>query len=158
MACSAARPARRACSTQALGGQGGWLIGFAIVAGVALLAATRLKRTDARTGFLIAVGGAWLVTAVTFSRASGIFHPYYVSALAPFTALLVGAGFAQMKHRIAGPLMLAGGAVTEAVVIANSATDLVVGERLIIGATRSAPSASRSRRTSGCARSRRPRA
>jgi len=109
---------------QALGGQAGWLLGFALVAGAALLVTTRLKRTDPRTGFLIAVGGAWLVTAVAFSRAAGIFHPYYVSALAPFTALLVGAGYAQLRHRIAGPLILVGGALTEAVVIANSATDL----------------------------------
>ena len=75
-----------------LGGQAGWLLGFALVAGVALVAATRLRRGDARTGWLIAVGGAFLTTAVAFSAAEGIFHPYYVSALAPFTAALVGAG------------------------------------------------------------------
>jgi len=33
---------------------------------------------------------------VLFSFASGIFHPYYVSLLAPFAAALVGAGVAQM--------------------------------------------------------------
>lgn len=32
---------------------------------------------------MIAVGGAFLTTAVVFSYASGIFHPYYVSFLAP---------------------------------------------------------------------------
>lgn len=76
-----------------LGGQAGWLIGTALVAGLGLLLLTRLRRTDARTGFLLAMGGAFLVTAVAFSRASGIFHPYYVSLLAPFVAALVGAGF-----------------------------------------------------------------
>ena len=45
-----------------------------------------------RTGWLIAVGGAFATTAVAFSYAKGIFHPYYVSLLAPFTAALVGAG------------------------------------------------------------------
>ena len=75
-----------------LGGQAGWLLGFAVVGGGALLALTRLRRTDARTGWLIAVGGAFAVTAVAFSFAQGIFHPYYVSLLAPFTAALVGGG------------------------------------------------------------------
>ena len=64
------------------------------------------------------------MTAVAFSRAQGIFHPYYVSALAPFTALLVGAGWSLMRNRAWAPLLLAGGIATELVVIANSATDL----------------------------------
>ena len=34
----------------------------------------------------------FLTTAVAFSFAQGIFHPYYVAQLAPFTAALVGAG------------------------------------------------------------------
>ena len=40
------------------------------------------------TGWLIGIGGAFVTTAIAFSVASGIFHPYYVSALAPFTAAL----------------------------------------------------------------------
>ncbi len=119
---------------QALGGQAGWLLGFAIAAGVALAISSRLRRGDARTGFVIAVGAAFAVTAITFSRASGIFHPYYVSALAPFTALLVGAGVSQM-NRIWGPIMLTAGALTEAVVIAHSATDLSWASTLIICAS-----------------------
>jgi 4-amino-4-deoxy-L-arabinose transferase-like glycosyltransferase len=83
----------------ALGGQAGWLLGFAVVSGIGLLAASRLRRVDPRTGWLIAVGGAFAVTAVLFSAASGIFHPYYVSLLAPFTAMLVGAGAAQILGR-----------------------------------------------------------
>lgn len=108
----------------ALGGQAGWVIGFALVAGLGLVLMSRLRRTDARTGYVIAVGGAFAVTAVAFSRAQGIFHPYYVSALAPFTALLVGAGWSLLRHRAWGPLLLAGGVATELVVIANAATDL----------------------------------
>jgi 4-amino-4-deoxy-L-arabinose transferase-like glycosyltransferase len=120
----------------ALGGQAGWFLGFAAVAAIALAVTTRLRRTDARTGYLIIAGGAFAVTAITFSRASGIFHPYYVAALAPFTALLVGAGYSLLtRERIAGPLILAGGALTEAVVIANSATDLAWARWLIVGAT-----------------------
>jgi 4-amino-4-deoxy-L-arabinose transferase-like glycosyltransferase len=120
----------------ALGGQAGWLLGFAAVAAVALAVSTRLRRSDPRTGYLVIAGAAFAVTAITFSRASGIFHPYYVAALAPFTALLVGAGAALLtRERIAGPLILAGGALTEAIVIANSATDLAWARWLIVAAT-----------------------
>ena len=86
----------------ALGDQAGWLLGFAVVAGLALLVLTRLRRRDPRTGWLIAVGGAFLTTAVVFSFASGIFHPYYVSFLAPFAAALVGAGAGLMLPRSLG--------------------------------------------------------
>ena len=62
--------------------------------------ARRLRRADARTGWLIAVGGAFArLTAVAFSSAKGIFHPYYVSLLAPFTAALVGAGVGAVPAR-----------------------------------------------------------
>ncbi|MDO9356925.1 MAG: glycosyltransferase family 39 protein, partial [Solirubrobacteraceae bacterium] len=82
-----------------LGSQGGWLLGLAIGGGLAILAASRLRRADARTGWLIAIGGTFATTAVAFSFASGIFHPYYVSALAPFTAALAGGGLATMVGR-----------------------------------------------------------
>jgi 4-amino-4-deoxy-L-arabinose transferase-like glycosyltransferase len=108
----------------ALGGQAGWLLGFALVSGLGLLAASRVRRADPRTGWLLAVGGAFAVTAVLFSAASGIFHPYYVSLLAPFTAMLVGAGAAQILGRgngmgiarAIGPLAVLAGVTTELVV------------------------------------------
>jgi 4-amino-4-deoxy-L-arabinose transferase-like glycosyltransferase len=98
----------------ALGGQAGWLLGFSLVSAVGLLVATRLRRADARTGWLLLVGGAFATTAVLFSAASGIFHPYYVSAL-------VGAGAAELisgglNARVAGPLAIAGGVVCELLV------------------------------------------
>jgi 4-amino-4-deoxy-L-arabinose transferase-like glycosyltransferase len=112
-----------------LGGQAGWLLGFALVAGAAVLAATRLRRTDARTGWLIAVGGAFMTSAVAFSFASGIFHPYYVSLLAPFTAALVGAGAAQLLDggraaRVLGPPAVAAGVAGELVVLHNNPGEL----------------------------------
>jgi 4-amino-4-deoxy-L-arabinose transferase-like glycosyltransferase len=112
-----------------LGGQAGWLLGFAIVAGVALVAATRLRRADARTGWLIAVGGAFATTAVAFSFAQGIFHPYYVSLLAPFTAALVGAGVAALAEggllmRVLAPLAVVGGVATELVVLHDNSSSL----------------------------------
>jgi 4-amino-4-deoxy-L-arabinose transferase-like glycosyltransferase len=108
----------------AIGGQAGWLLGFAIVAGLGMLAASRLRRSDPRTGWLVAVGGAFATTAVLFSAASGIFHPYYVALLAPFTAALLGAGTAQLMTRgvnvrIVGPLALAAGAASELVVLGD---------------------------------------
>jgi 4-amino-4-deoxy-L-arabinose transferase-like glycosyltransferase len=113
-----------------LGGQAGWLIGFALVAGLIVLAGSRLRRRDPRTGWLIAVGGAFLVTAVVFSYAQGIFHPYYVSFLAPFTAALVGAGVGEVAARgdsssrtrwmgWVGAVLIAGGVVTELVILGN---------------------------------------
>ena len=80
---------------EALGPQAAWLIGFALVGGIAIAAASRLHRSDPRTGWIIATGGAALTMVVAFSYASGIFHPYYVSLLAPFTAALVGGGVGQ---------------------------------------------------------------
>src|SRR5271165_5707280 len=105
----------------ALGGQAGWLLGFALVSGLGILLATRLRRADERTGWLVAVGGAFLTTAVLFSAASGIFHPYYVSLLAPFIAALVGAGASQLiggklNARVIGPLAIAAGVATELIV------------------------------------------
>lgn len=81
----------------ALGGQAGWLLGFALLCGVAILLASRLRRSDERTGWLLAVGGSFAATAVVFSFAKGIFHPYYVSLLAPFTAALAGAGVGLLR-------------------------------------------------------------
>ena len=105
-----------------LGDQAGWLLGFAVVAGLALLFTTRLRRRDPSTGFLLVIGGAFVCSAVAFSFAQGIFHPYYVSLLAPFGAAFIGAGVGQMLSRerdarIVGPLALLGGVVTEVIVL-----------------------------------------
>ena len=62
-----------------------------------------------------------MTAAVAFSFAKGIFHPYYVSELAPFVAALVGAGVARFTRgdtlaRIAGPLAIVAGVITELMV------------------------------------------
>jgi 4-amino-4-deoxy-L-arabinose transferase-like glycosyltransferase len=129
----------------ALGDQAGWLLGFALVAGLAILVLTRLRRRDVRTGWLMVIGGAFLVTAVVFSYASGIFHPYYVSFLAPFAAALAGAGVGLMLPRSLGgvagdtrlarmiaPLAIAAGAVTELVVLGNLSGALSWAKPVII--------------------------
>jgi Dolichyl-phosphate-mannose-protein mannosyltransferase len=130
----------------ALGDQAGWLLGFAVVAGLAILVLTRLRRRDPRTGWLIAVGGAFLVTAVVFSFSAGIFHPYYVSLLAPFAAALVGGGAGLMLPRSLGgaaedvwvgrvlaPLAVAAGAVTELVVLGELNGSLSWAKPVLIG-------------------------
>ncbi len=123
----------------ALGGQAGWLLGFALVSAVAMLVASRLRRADARSGWLLAVGGAFATTALLFSFASGIFHPYYVSLLAPFAAALVGAGAAELWHgrvntRIFGPLAIAGGVASELLVLGDYPGQLTWLEPVLIGA------------------------
>src|SRR5207253_4703670 len=102
----------------------GWLLGLALVSALAILISSRLRRADARSGWILAVGGAFACTAALFSFASGIFHPYYVSLLAPFTAALVGAGVAQLVRgpldaRVVGPLAIVAGVACELVVLGN---------------------------------------
>ncbi len=105
----------------ALGGQVGWLLGFALVTTLAMVLASRLRPRDPRSGWLVVVGGAFLAGAVLFSFASGIFHPYYVSLLAPFLAALVGAGAGELfgrrlSLRLVAPLAIAAGVVVELVI------------------------------------------
>ena len=106
---------------------------------------TRLRRRDPRTGWLIVVGGAFLTTAVVFSFASGIFHPYYVSFLAPWAAMLVGAGAGLMLPRSLGgaadgravrviaPLAIAAGAITELVVLGELGGAMPWAKPVVIG-------------------------
>ncbi|HLM25809.1 MAG TPA: glycosyltransferase family 39 protein [Thermoleophilaceae bacterium] len=124
---------------QSLGGQAGWLLGFALIGAIALTVVTKLRRNDARTGWLIAVGGAFAVTVVAFSQAQGIFHPYYVVQLAPFVAMLVGATVGLVHQggktaRIVGPAALAAGVVTELWVIATSDSMSWLVPLLVLGA------------------------
>ena len=133
---------RLICS--ALGDQAGWLLGFAVVATLALVALTRLRRRDSRTGFVLVLGGTLLVVGIVFSFASGIFHPYYVSMIAPWAAALIGAGIGEMlpspfgvarssaTARVIGPLALVGGAITELVVLGNLGGQLGWARPLVI--------------------------
>jgi len=121
---------------ESLGGQAGWLLGAAATGGLGIAALSRLRRSDPRTGWIIAVGGAFAVTAVAFSFAGGIFHPYYTSLLAPFAAALAGATFGQVMAaerdeegraagaRLLGAVAIGAGAIVELVVIDHSASDL----------------------------------
>jgi 4-amino-4-deoxy-L-arabinose transferase-like glycosyltransferase len=76
-----------------LGGQIAWLLPTAAVGlCVGLWLTRRARRTDrGRAGWLL-WGGWAVITLVVFSKAQGIFHPYYTVALAPAVAALAGAG------------------------------------------------------------------
>ncbi len=76
-----------------VGGQIAWLLPLAGVGLVAGLWATRsAPRTDLRRAGFVLFGVWALVHVAVFSSQKGIFHPYYVSALAPAVAALCGGG------------------------------------------------------------------
>ena len=84
----------------ALAGQIAWLIPLAVL-GLAV-AAWRYRRRPVALG-LVALWGGWSVLyAYVFSTAEGIFHAYYVSALAPGIAALVGIGAGVLVERLRG--------------------------------------------------------
>lgn len=93
-----------------LGDQGAWLVPFAFVGLVAfaLLVLGDGRRRGwqaadrARLALLLAFGGWFAVEAAVLSLSKGIVHPYYVSALGPGVAAMVGAGafaFAEFAKR-----------------------------------------------------------
>jgi 4-amino-4-deoxy-L-arabinose transferase-like glycosyltransferase len=76
-----------------VGGQVAWLLPLALVGLVAgLWLVRRAPRTDKVRAAWLLWGGWALVHIAVFSSQKGIFHPYYVSALAPAIAALAGAG------------------------------------------------------------------
>jgi len=85
-----------------LGSQGGWMLPFAFAGMLllALLALTDMRsgagdgRRDRRLAGLLVLGGWFLVEAAVLSLSKGIVHPYYISALGPGTAAMIGAGAA----------------------------------------------------------------
>jgi 4-amino-4-deoxy-L-arabinose transferase-like glycosyltransferase len=85
------------------GGQISWLLPAALIALVAMLwVSRRAVRTD-RTRAAALLWGGWLVvTGVVFSYMSGIIHPYYMVALAPPIAALVGIGGMALWERTLG--------------------------------------------------------
>jgi 4-amino-4-deoxy-L-arabinose transferase-like glycosyltransferase len=84
-----------------MGGDIAWLLPAALVCLVAgLLITRRAPRTDPLRGALVLWGGWLVVTAVVFSYAHGIVHPYYTVALAPAIGACVGIGATLLwRHR-----------------------------------------------------------
>ena len=77
------------------GDQGAWLLAFALF-GLLALALGRPARRDRKLAALIVFGGFFLCEVVFLSASKGIVHPYYLSALAPGVAVMVGGGLTAM--------------------------------------------------------------
>jgi 4-amino-4-deoxy-L-arabinose transferase-like glycosyltransferase len=77
------------------GDQGAWMLAFALI-GLLALALSRPARRDPKLAGAIVFGGFLACEAVFLSASKGIVHPYYLSALAPGVAVMVGAGLAAM--------------------------------------------------------------
>ncbi len=94
-----------------LGGQGGWMLPFALLGLLAVAlsvlwpargsAPTEVQpegsrferiRRDPRTAGLFVFGGWFLAEVFILDFSKGIVHPYYVSALGPGAAAMIGAG------------------------------------------------------------------
>ncbi len=109
------------------GGQVSWLLPAALILLVAGLAFTLTRgRTDRTRAALLLWGGSLIVTALVFSLAAGIIHPYYTVALAPSIGALVGIGsvlFWHERSRLWARLVLA------AAVAATSFWSVVLLER-----------------------------
>jgi 4-amino-4-deoxy-L-arabinose transferase-like glycosyltransferase len=75
------------------GGQISWLLPAALISLAGMLwVSRRAVRTDRTRAAALMWGGWVLVTGLVFSYMSGIIHPYYMVALAPGIAALVGIG------------------------------------------------------------------
>jgi 4-amino-4-deoxy-L-arabinose transferase-like glycosyltransferase len=75
------------------GGQVSWLLPAALILLIAGIGFTLTRRrTDRTRAAFLLWGGSLAVTALVFSLAAGIIHPYYTVALAPPIGALVGMG------------------------------------------------------------------
>ena len=91
------------------GGQISWLLPAALISLAAMLwVSRRAVRTDRTRAAALLWGGWVLVTGLVFSYMSGIIHPYYMVALAPGIAALVGIGAMALWQARLGPKKLAG--------------------------------------------------
>jgi 4-amino-4-deoxy-L-arabinose transferase-like glycosyltransferase len=93
------------------GNQASWLIPAALLLiGALLWLRWRAPRSDGKRAAAL-LWGSWLVvTALVFSLAQGIIHPYYTVALAPAIGALVGMGGVELWRRrdsLAARLLLA---------------------------------------------------
>ncbi len=120
------------------GDQGSWLLVLAL-AGVVAVALTRPARRDPRLAYLFIFGGFLLCESIVLSFSRGIVHPYYLSALAPGTAALIGAGLTVLSRpgaRRAAPLALtllaAAGTAAAQILLLHRAHYLLIWQVLLV--------------------------
>jgi 4-amino-4-deoxy-L-arabinose transferase-like glycosyltransferase len=108
------------------GGQIAWLLPSVLLLGAGLLwLGRRAPRTDPVRASVI-IWGSWVaVTGLTFSFMAGIIHPYYMVALAPGIAGLVGLGGVLLWQRRDQPVAAAVLAV--AIVAAGAMAAVLLG-------------------------------
>jgi 4-amino-4-deoxy-L-arabinose transferase-like glycosyltransferase len=91
------------------GGQISWLLPAALISLAAMVWVSRRATRADRTRAAALLWGGWvLVTGLVFSYMNGIIHPYYMVALAPGIAALVGIGATALWQARLGPKKLAG--------------------------------------------------
>ncbi len=82
-----------------LGGQDSWLLPFGLFAMLALLLrCIRAREKEQRKKLLrnLLLWGVSVITMIGYFSVANFFHPYYLSALCPFLAALVGIGLVEM--------------------------------------------------------------
>ncbi|MGN6372606.1 MAG: ArnT family glycosyltransferase [Solirubrobacteraceae bacterium] len=95
---------------EGLGDQGAWMLPLAFAGLLALVlslldSSALPERRDPHLAATLVLGGWFLCEAAVLSLSKGIVHPYYVSALGPPAAALIGAGawllarFARLRDR-----------------------------------------------------------
>jgi 4-amino-4-deoxy-L-arabinose transferase-like glycosyltransferase len=125
-----------------LAAQMGWLFPLAVIGGLAAWSSIRPRRPFAREHLSLGLWAGWaLCYGLVFSAAGGLFHPYYLVAMAPALSALAGIGTVSLWS-----LYNAGGAMSllfPATVIATAlwqgyivngylADYLAVGERWLV--------------------------
>jgi 4-amino-4-deoxy-L-arabinose transferase-like glycosyltransferase len=109
------------------GGQISWLLPAALISLVAMLwVSRRAVRTDRTRAAALLWGGWVLITGLVFSFMSGIIHPYYMVALAPGIAALVGIGATALWQARLG---LAGRITVTAAIVATAIWAYVLLDR-----------------------------
>jgi len=141
-----------------LGDQAGWMLPFALfgLIGLALTLVDRRReggakvpaadagqtpaerreepppargRRDPRLAVLLVLGGWFVVEAAVLSLSKGIVHPYYVSALAPGTGAMAGAGALAFVELARGRRRLWGLALVALALATTLATQIVLMHR-----------------------------
>jgi 4-amino-4-deoxy-L-arabinose transferase-like glycosyltransferase len=102
-------------------GQASWLLPAALISLAAMVwVSRRAVRNDRIRAAALLWGGWVLVTGLVFSYMNGIIHPYYMVALVPGIAALVGIGATALWQARLGPKNLAGRVVAAAGITATA--------------------------------------
>ena len=112
------------------GGQISWLLPAALISLAAMVwVSRRAARTDRTRAAALLWGGWVLVTGLVFSYMNGIIHPYYMVALAPGIAALVGIGAMGLWRAQPGSGSLAGRIAVAVGVLASAVWAFILLDR-----------------------------